>query len=274
MHSDRLIGEVCSFFPDKNFGFIKTEKEENYFFYQSELNFQADFKEGLILKRYEALIGDMVTFVLRPNFRPDDPPIAAGLVRMTNFYRLKMIKMATEKEFLVGTLKKRGNSFFVVHRESGAWVRVSVSSCHKKPEEWMEERIDFWVKFKINGPKEEEKVCAYLLDLPLRNKINLILSKIENKETVNGKVVHRSNAGITVVLRDSYINGNLSIKTALNEEEKSYFNQVKVGDEISAFPLNLDLEKGIVKLDFFRPAAEINADDENSTEPSDFSAEN
>ena len=269
-----MVGEISSFFSDKYFGFIKTEKEETYFFYQSELNFQADFEEGLILKRYEALIGDLVTFVLRPNFRPDDPPIAAGLVRMTNFYRLKMIKMATEKEFLVGTLKKRGNSFFVVHRYSGAWVQISVSNCHKKPEEWMEDRIDYWVKFKISRPKEEEKVCAYLLDLPLRKKIQLILDKIENKETLNGKVVHRSNAGITVVLKESYINGNLSIKSALNEEEKSYFDRVRIGDEISAFPLSLDLEKGIVKLDFFRPAAEKIPDDENSIECSPFSAEN
>lgn len=257
MQTDRLMGIVVSFYPDKNYGFIQTQTEDTYFFYQSELNYQADFVEGLILKRYEALIGDLVSFVLRPNFRPDDPPIATGLVRMINFDRLKMIEMATKKEYLVGTLKKLGDEFFVKHRETGAWVKVTENSLYKDPKSWMEDRIQYWVKFKINRPKGEEKVVAYLLDIPFRGKVKDLILRIENAQKIEGKVVHRSNAGITVVIKDFYINGNLSIKSALNDEEKEYFNQVKSGDFISAYPIDIDLEKELITLDFFRAKAEL-----------------
>ncbi|WP_144605784.1 hypothetical protein [Algoriphagus algorifonticola] len=257
MQTDRLIGVVVSFYPDKNYGFIQTQTEDTYFFYQSELNYQADFAEGLILKRYEALIGDLVSFVLRPNFRADDPPIATGLVRMINFDRLKMIEMAMKKEYLVGTLKKLGDEFFVKHRETGAWVKVMENSLYKDPKCWMEERIQYWVKFKINLPKGEEKVVAYLLDIPFRGKVKDLILRIENAQKIEGKVVHRSNAGITVVIKDYYINGNLSIKSARTEEEKEYFNQVKLGDFISAYPIDIDLEKELITLDFFRTKAEL-----------------
>ncbi|MHA7130198.1 hypothetical protein [Algoriphagus namhaensis] len=256
MFAERLTGEVVRFFPDKNYGFIKATDGNTYFFYQSELNYQADFEEGLILKRYEAIIGDTVSFVLRPNYRPDDPPIAAGLIRMINYDRLRMVELSLKKEYLVGTLKKLGNDFFVKHRETGAWVKVVNNSLHDDPQSWMEERIQFWVKFRINYPKGEEKVCAHLIEIPYRTKVQSLVDKMERAEPIVGKVVHRSNAGITVILKEVFINGNLSIKCAATEEEKSHFNQIKVGDLIEAYPIALDLEKELVKLDLFRPLAQ------------------
>lgn len=59
------------------------------------------------------------------------------------------------------------------------------------------------------------------------------------------------------MIKDYYINGNLSIKSARTEEEKEYFNQVKLGDFISAYPVDIDLEKELITLDFFRTKAEL-----------------
>lgn len=256
--SERLFGEVVSYNFEKHYGFISVADGSTHFFFQSEENFLVDFEEGLILKRYLASVGDTVSFVLKPNFREEDPWVAAGLIRMTNLHRLKMIQMSVKKDFLVGTITKIGKTFFLKHRETGALVMVNSNPWHKNPEEWLEEKLGYWVKFNLSIHKEEEKVCAEIPSMPFRSSVQEIKEKIESGDLVQGKVVHRSNAGITLLLTDFYLSGNLSIKTALSEGEVEYFNTIKKGDLVSAFPIELDLAKGIVKLDFFRSRIESN----------------
>ncbi|WP_075349714.1 hypothetical protein [Algoriphagus marinus] len=277
IHASRLFGEIVSFNPEKHFGFIEDQSGTKHFFYQSEQNFIVDLEEGLILKRYYATVGDTVSFTLRPNFREDDPPVAAGLVRMANFHRLDMIRMSTQREFLVGTLMSFGKNFCIRHRETQAMVNVNISVSSRKPEEWLAEKVGYWVRFVLTKSEDEEKVCAYVLDIPQRESVKKILCKIELGEQVQGKVVHRSNAGITLFLKEYYFNGNLSIKSSQSPEEIDYFDSIKMGQFVSAYPTEFLYEKGLVKMNFFRPRDESQdlilekseGDVNNSTSPSE-----
>ncbi|WP_026951294.1 hypothetical protein [Algoriphagus mannitolivorans] len=249
----RLFGEIVTFNHEKHFGFIRTQEGESYFFYQSEENFMVDMEEGLILKRYYANVGDIVSFCLRPNFREDDPPVAAGLIRMGNFHRLNMIRMGKKQDCLIGTLLAFGKTFRIRHRETKALVNVVLSPSSKDPEQWLTEKLGCWVKFKLTHNEDEEKVNAYVMGIPIRNGVKRLLIKMEAGELVQGKVVHRSNAGITLFLSDHYLNGNLSIKSATTPEEIAYFENIKMGQMVSAYPIEYNFEKGLVKMDFFRP---------------------
>jgi hypothetical protein len=268
VHRERLLGEVISFSSEKKYGFIKDQAGVSYFFYQSEENFKVDLEEGLILKKYYAHVGDTVSFLLRPNFLLDDPPVACGLIRLANFHRLDMIRMGAERRYLVGQVYKFGKEFFIKHSDTGAFVQVVTNSSYKDAEEWLSQKVYRWVQFTLTKQQDEKRVCAHVLDMPLRNAVHKIREKIETGEAVEGKVVHRSNKGITVLLTEYYLNGNISITCALTPEEITYFENVKIGQLVTAFPTSFHVEQGFLLMDFFRPCVDRLSDlsEENQEE--------
>jgi cold shock CspA family protein len=224
-----FIGHITRFDNQRNFGFIETENNEQYFFFFDKAAIIAQKRAGLIEKVHKYCSGDEVEFKLQPSLKDSTKLQAYDLKFLRNQRRELLIEEAKTNDILLGYLKLIDNEkFFVKHISTYIFIELKISNWETNLQANYYERIDTLVEFKLSQLEKIDRLSATLVDRNFKDEFENISNLRTSQEIIAATVTGQNKSGFFVTILDNTTNAFISC----NEEKLSFYN-FKKGDKVN-----------------------------------------
>ncbi|MEY4273170.1 MAG: Cold-shock DNA-binding domain [Bacteroidota bacterium] len=202
------IGHVTRFFKERDFGFIKNEDGEEYFFFRDKEKLKQKKQAGLIPYIHCYSAGDRVSFKLRNSQREEGKIEAYDVVFMTNEKKELLVSEFENNSVLEGYIKViHGDKLFVKHSITGIDLPISISVWEENLDQVYWGRVNQLVRFKLKQVGRFDKLTAILTDVQLIPEYYELTSHYSNQTHAQGKITGINKNGVHVALCQGKVNG-------------------------------------------------------------------
>jgi len=222
------IGHIIRLSPQQNFGFIESEKFEEFFFYIDNKENKTKDLEGLKKTKHKFCLGDEVQFRLRKSSLKDQSDFEAyDLIFIKNRRIELLLEEANNNKILKGYLKLIGDdNFYVKHIPTYIFIKLKISKSETCLQENYFQKINSLVEFELTQSENTDKLLAVFKDRKFREVDEKILNIIESGEIIVATIIGRNLKGYFVTILDDtiksfvYLKKDMMVLTNFNNGEK------------------------------------------------------
>lgn len=224
-----FTGHITRFDNQRNFGFIETENNEQYFFFFDKAEVIAQKRAGIIEKVHKYCSGDEVQFKLQPCAKDKTKLQAYDLKFIRNQRRELLIEEAKTNDILLGYLKLIDNEkFFVKHISTYVFIELKISNWETNLQANYYNRIDTLVEFQLTQLEKIDRLSATLVQRDFKKQFNQISNLRTSQELTPALVTGRNKNGFFVTILNNTTNAFITC-----DEEKLNFYNFQKGDTVN-----------------------------------------
>lgn len=225
------FGHVSRYDTDRHFGFIETEDNTYFFFFDKKEQIQLK-KSGVIDRIHKFSSGDEVEFQLRPSIKDSSRLEAYNIKFIRNLRRQKLVEEAKEKDILLGYLKQVDNEkLFVKHKTTYVFVPLKISEWETDLEAVYFDRIDKLVEFRLTQTEKLDKLCAVLTDRKFSKEYQMITELMQSEQATEAKITGRNIHGLFATVFNGTLNGFVTLSKEPTPGEQEIFQKLRKGDD-------------------------------------------